>query len=39
MDLKEHSRELVAQMERDLGTRLQWPLSIITTPTTRTSTF
>src|SRR6202167_1490419 len=24
MDLKEHARELVAQMERDLGTRLEW---------------
>jgi type IV secretory pathway VirD2 relaxase len=24
MDLKEHARELVAQMERDLETRLQW---------------
>jgi type IV secretory pathway VirD2 relaxase len=24
MDLKQHARELVAQMERDLGTRLEW---------------
>jgi type IV secretory pathway VirD2 relaxase len=24
MDLREHARELVAQMERDLGTRLEW---------------
>ncbi|MGA6970385.1 MAG: DUF3363 domain-containing protein [Candidatus Binatus sp.] len=24
MELKEHARELVAQMERDLGTRLEW---------------
>ena len=24
MDLKEHARDLVAQMERDLGTRLEW---------------
>ena len=24
LDLKEHARELVAQMERDLGTRLEW---------------
>jgi len=24
MDLKEHARELVAQIERDLGTRLEW---------------
>ncbi|MGH7838838.1 MAG: DUF3363 domain-containing protein, partial [Candidatus Binataceae bacterium] len=24
IDLKEHARELVAQMERDLGTRLEW---------------
>lgn len=24
LDLREHARELVAQMERDLGTRLEW---------------